>query len=218
MSFYPNFYISHRIDKSGFASFKENSLWQLSSVANMVANADAISKGVFEADDWQLQLKELFVEHFNYIVNEWKKSSIKFYTSEGIYGNVVGDLYPYITSDEGVDYLDGLSLFVVDNDIINLYSNKENYEHDSLKKLLEGKQKLRTTNAPSPDKVTIQAVAKTLWHIYPDWTKEQIKEHPGVQVYAGGRLIKRDNTLLEWLGEVDQRDKSKKPGPKGSLD
>ena len=66
-------------------------------------------------------------------------------------------------------------------------------------------------------KQVCQAVAKTLWSIYPDFTIEQIKSHHAIQEFAGGKVYNGKNTLRDWISEVDPRPAESKRGRKKRL-
>lgn len=62
------------------------------------------------------------------------------------------------------------------------------------------------------DKQLCQAIAKTLWDIYPEMTIEDMKKHKAIQQHGNGRLYGGKNTLRGWLSEVDPRPPEKKTG------
>jgi hypothetical protein len=62
------------------------------------------------------------------------------------------------------------------------------------------------------DKMSCQAVAKTLWLEHPDMTTEDIIYHKAIQQYAGGKT-KSPSTLRKWISATDTRDPKSKPGP-----
>lgn len=61
------------------------------------------------------------------------------------------------------------------------------------------------------DKLVCQAIAKTLWDIYPTMTIAAMTKHQAVLEYGGGKLYKGKNTLRDWFSEVAPED-VKKPG------
>lgn len=63
-------------------------------------------------------------------------------------------------------------------------------------------------------KIKCQAIAQTLWMIYPGMTTEEMKKHPAILEFGGGKDFQGKNTLRDWLSEVDPRPNDKKPGPK----
>lgn len=63
-------------------------------------------------------------------------------------------------------------------------------------------------------KIKCQAIAQTLWQIYPKMTTEEMKKHPAILEFGGGKDFQGKNTLRDWLSEVDPRPDDKKTGPK----
>ncbi|RFC35903.1 MAG: hypothetical protein DID92_2727743824 [Candidatus Nitrotoga sp. SPKER] len=61
------------------------------------------------------------------------------------------------------------------------------------------------------DKLVCQAVAKTLWDVYPTMTITAMSEHTAILEYGGGKLYTGKNTLRNWLSEVAP-DSVRKPG------
>lgn len=59
-----------------------------------------------------------------------------------------------------------------------------------------------------------QAVAKTLWDIYPRMTIEEMKSHHAIQTHGNGVMYGGKNTLRGWLSEVDPRPSEMKTGKK----
>jgi len=51
-------------------------------------------------------------------------------------------------------------------------------------------------------KLLSQAVAKTLWDIYPDMTIKDMCEHNSIQEYGGAKPYNKDKTVRSWLFEV----------------
>lgn len=77
-------------------------------------------------------------------------------------------------------------------------------------------QKTPRPNSSLFDQSLCQAIAKTLWDIYPNMTIAAMTEHPAIQKYGNGALYKGKNTLRDWLSPVAP-DHVKKPGrPKKS--
>lgn len=66
------------------------------------------------------------------------------------------------------------------------------------------------------DKLVCQAVAKTLWEIYPKITITAMAEHHAILEHGGGKLYTGKNTLRDWLSEVAPPD-VKKPGRPKSI-
>lgn len=65
-------------------------------------------------------------------------------------------------------------------------------------------------------KLTCQAIAKTIWDIYPKMTIAAMTEHKAILEYGGGKHYIGKNTLRDWLSEIAPED-IKKPGrPKNS--
>jgi len=62
------------------------------------------------------------------------------------------------------------------------------------------------------DKELCQAVARTLWYIYPTMTIEAITKHKAILNYANGSIYTGKNTLRDWIREVDPRPKEQKIG------
>jgi hypothetical protein len=70
----------------------------------------------------------------------------------------------------------------------------------------------RPTKTSQIDKLLVQAVARTLWDIDPDFTIAQLIKHNAIQVYANGGLYKGKHTLRNWISEVDPRADGEKRG------
>ncbi|MGB5679750.1 MAG: hypothetical protein WBN36_18400 [Gammaproteobacteria bacterium] len=51
-------------------------------------------------------------------------------------------------------------------------------------------------------KLLSQAVAKTLWDIYPDMTIQDMCEHHSIQQYGGAKAYDKEKTVSRWLAEV----------------
>lgn len=67
------------------------------------------------------------------------------------------------------------------------------------------------------DKLVCQAIAKTLWDVFPTMTITAMSHHPAVLEYGGGKLYPGKNTLLGWVREVAPKNVRNKPGrPKNS--
>lgn len=62
------------------------------------------------------------------------------------------------------------------------------------------------------DKSICQAVAKTLWEIYPDMNITRMTKHPSILKYGGGSNYPGKNTLRDWLREVAPEHLKNKPG------
>lgn len=69
-------------------------------------------------------------------------------------------------------------------------------------------QSLRPTQL---DKLVCQAIAKTLWDIYPTMTIATMAAHSAILVHGGGKLYTGKNTLRDWLSEIAPKH-VKKPG------
>lgn len=61
------------------------------------------------------------------------------------------------------------------------------------------------------DRLVCQAVAKTLWDVYPTMTITAMSKHTAILEYGGGKLYTGKNTLRNWLSEVAP-DSVRKPG------
>ena len=67
------------------------------------------------------------------------------------------------------------------------------------------------------DKIACQAIARTLWDIYPITTIADMCKHDAIQRYGNGRLYIGAHTLRDWLSEVAPANiKGKKGRPKKS--
>lgn len=62
------------------------------------------------------------------------------------------------------------------------------------------------------DKSICQAVAKTLWDIYPDINISDMTKHPSILKYGGGVNYPGKNTLSDWLRVVAPENIKNKPG------
>jgi hypothetical protein len=66
------------------------------------------------------------------------------------------------------------------------------------------------------DKLVCQAVAKTIWDIYPTMTITAMSEHTAILEHGGGKLYSGKNTLRDWVREVAPENVRNKPGrPEG---
>lgn len=66
------------------------------------------------------------------------------------------------------------------------------------------------------DKLICQAIAKTMWDIYPSMTITAMSEHTAILEHGGGKLYKGKNTLRDWLSEVAP-EPVRKPGRPKSI-
>ena len=70
---------------------------------------------------------------------------------------------------------------------------------DSMVGLPEENQRLRSNQKA---KLLSQAVARTLWDIYPDMTIQEMCEHGSIQEYGGAKPYNKEKTVSRWLSEV----------------
>jgi hypothetical protein len=70
---------------------------------------------------------------------------------------------------------------------------------DSAVDLPEETKRLRSNQKA---KLLSQAVAKTLWDIYPDMTIKDMCEHSSIQEYGGAKPYNKEKTVSRWLSEV----------------
>lgn len=77
-----------------------------------------------------------------------------------------------------------------------------------------------TVDKPRPaqsDKGLCQAIAKTLWEVYPSMTIADMCKHSAIQRHGNGRLYQGQHTLRDWLSEVAPEDiKGKRGRPRKS--
>jgi len=67
------------------------------------------------------------------------------------------------------------------------------------------------------DKITCQAIARTLWDLYPNTTISDMCKHDAIQRYGNGKLYIGAHTLRDWLSEVAPDNiKGKKGRPRKS--
>ena len=65
------------------------------------------------------------------------------------------------------------------------------------------------------DKIVCQAIARTLWDIYPNTTIAAMCNHDAIQRYGNGKLYIGAHTLRDWLSEVAPENiKGRKGRPK----
>lgn len=76
----------------------------------------------------------------------------------------------------------------------------------------ESSNKSPTRRTSQIHKQLCQAVARTLWDIYPKMTIEEMKTHHAIQEYAQGKIYGGKDTLRGWLREVDPRPPEEKRG------
>ena len=62
------------------------------------------------------------------------------------------------------------------------------------------------------DKIVCQAIARTLWDIYPTMTISDMTKHLAIQNHGGGKNYKGAHTLREWLSDVAPPEVKGKPG------
>ena len=70
---------------------------------------------------------------------------------------------------------------------------------DNLVEIPEENKRLRSNQKA---KLLSQAVAKTLWDIYPDMTIKDMIEHNSIQQYGGAKHYDKEKTVSKWLAEV----------------
>jgi len=61
------------------------------------------------------------------------------------------------------------------------------------------------------DKVCVQAVARTLWMIFPDITAEEITKHKAIGIFCNGTQWE-PSTIKSWLREINPLPKNKRAG------
>lgn len=66
--------------------------------------------------------------------------------------------------------------------------------------------RINQKDAERIDKAACQAIARTLWDIYPKMTNEEMQYHKAIQSYGGGKGYPADTTLRRWLSDVDPRE------------
>jgi hypothetical protein len=72
-------------------------------------------------------------------------------------------------------------------------------------------KKLPRPNSSLFDQSLCQAIARTLWDIYPNMTIKAMTEHPAILKYGNGKIYTGKNTLRDWLSPVAP-EHVKKPG------
>ncbi len=75
----------------------------------------------------------------------------------------------------------------------------------------EKRSEPKTMRSDQIDKMICQAVAKTLWDVYPEMNIADMCKHRAIQNYAGGKNYV-SKTLRRWFQEIDLRDPKKKIG------
>ncbi len=79
---------------------------------------------------------------------------------------------------------------------------------------IEPETKLRSNQL---DKSVCQAIARTLWDIYPQMNIADMCKHEAIQRYGNGKLYKGEHTLRDWLSDVAPPEvKGKRGRPKKS--
>lgn len=61
------------------------------------------------------------------------------------------------------------------------------------------------------DKACVQAVARTLWKLFPDMKAEAIANHNAIEIFCNG-VHWEESTIKSWLREIDHRPKNKRAG------
>lgn len=72
-------------------------------------------------------------------------------------------------------------------------------------------QEKRVEQERKEDKASVQAVARTLWDIFPDMTAEAIANHQTVKIFCNGAQWEMP-TIKSWIREIDPRPKDKRAG------
>lgn len=62
------------------------------------------------------------------------------------------------------------------------------------------------------DKLVCQAIAKTLWDIYPTMNITAMSEHSAILEHGGGKIYIGKNTLRDWVKDVAPENVRNKPG------
>lgn len=75
----------------------------------------------------------------------------------------------------------------------------ENASNEEPTTALEPETKLRSNQL---DRSVCQAIARTLWDIYPQMTIADMCKHEVIQRYGNGKLYKGEHTLRDWLSDV----------------
>lgn len=73
------------------------------------------------------------------------------------------------------------------------------------------KDKDRAIKDQEIDKACVQAVARTLWKLFPKMTAQEIVNHDAIQYFCNGTQWE-PSTLKTWVREIDERPKDKRAG------
>jgi hypothetical protein len=60
--------------------------------------------------------------------------------------------------------------------------------------------------------IKCQAIAQTLWSIYPKMSITDMIKHDAILDFGDGKNYPGKNTLRDWISEVDPRPDDTKPG------
>jgi len=205
-----------RFDRSNYKSLGSRSLWRVAQAANVAVNFLLDFTDTFNSKEWQKAARSKYLELLSDLV-KWKNDGqIVFYSSSGDFSAPLSDdmSLKFSSSQEAV-YVDDTDAFVMRDQFIEGLKKYWEIDANRLTEVLYG-QFEKKKEPKVTDKNIVQAVALTLWNEHPDMTQAEIIKHKAIQIHAGGKYMTRENTLRDWLREIDPRDSDKKTGPKNN--
>lgn len=167
----------------------------------MTSNENNNGSG-FRSEIRQFHVNEMPAELEDCLYRKYDKNALNVYFIEG------ENLFHYCVNDQCTDTNAFVDFPTCWSHLID-GSHPSEQEQDNIEK--------PTTIAVQPlrpsqiDKLICQAIAKTLWDVYPSMTISAMSEHTAILEHGGGKLYKGKNTLRDWLSEVAPED-VKKPG------
>jgi hypothetical protein len=120
------------------------------------------------------------------------------------------ELFHYCLNSQSYIANQGLDFPSFWTDVVSAF-NVPNSKPNDIEPVQPQEQRLRPAQI---DKLVCQAIARTLWGIYPTMTITAMTEHSSILEDGGGKLYKGKNTLRDWLSEVAPPDVRKPGRPK----
>ena len=149
-------------------------------------------------DRWRTDIPYLKYEYVNY-TGALLENSVK----SGAVKHSLFDREIYIQPIEAIKWAEQKQLPYIPRELLKIIEPNE-----TLSSSTHGKSK--------NDMALCQAIAKTLWHIYPDMRANEIITHHALLEFGNGKYYKGKNTLRDWIREFDPRPSENKTGPKKS--
>lgn len=168
----------------------------------MASNENNNGSG-FRSDIRQFYVNELPAELEDCLYRKYDKDTLNTYFIDG------GDLFRYCLGDqcsETNSYVDFPACW--SHLIDGSHPNEQEPDNTETPTTITALP-LRPTQI---DKLVCQAIAKTLWDIYPNMNITAMSKHPAILEHGGGKLYKGKNTLRDWVRDVAPENVRNKPG------